>query len=305
MTTYEALAGETPVMPRWYAHGLNRVGVYRTAAAVARAVPRRARLTLAARVADLVAPRFPAERAVVARNVARILPATSAEARARVVREVFRHFAMCFADLITANRARGADRLIAGVEGAAALDAAADGRGVVVVTAHLGNWELGGRMLARQLARFTHVVVAAEADPRVEDFLRGGAAPVRFHRRGAPAAVLPLVPALRRGDVVAMQGDRALGTRGDVLVPFFGAPAPFPLGPFILARAAGVAVVPAFCVLGADRRYTVRVGEPIEVKPAAEPEALARWVAALEAEVARHPEQWFNFFDVWSPPPAR
>src|SRR5204862_187569 len=72
--------------------------------------------------------------------------------------------------------------------------------------------------------------------------------------------------ALRRGEIVALQGDRALGTRGDVLQPFFGAPAAFPLGPFVLARAAGAPVVPAFCVLDADRRYRVVVGAPSSVE---------------------------------------
>lgn len=293
-------------VPPWYAHRFNRLPVYRAAAALTAVLSRRARLALARSLADVLAPRFPAERAAVERTVRRVLPAASADERARVVADVFRHFAMCFADLVTANRARRTERLLAAVVGAEhAHAAAAAGRGVVVVTAHVGNWELGGRLLARQLARPTHVVVAAEADPRLERFLRGGPAPVRFVRRGAPTAALSLVPALRRGDVVALQGDRALGTRGDVAVPFFGADAAFPLGPFVLARAAGVAVLPAFCLLGADRRYTVSVEPPIEVEAGSESDALARWAGALEAVVARHPEQWFNFFDVWSPLPAR
>jgi lauroyl/myristoyl acyltransferase len=127
---------------------------------------------------------------------------------------------------------------------------------------------------------------------------------VHFVIRGDPMQGLPLVTALRRGEVVAMQGDRALGTRGDVCVEFFGTPAAFPVGPFRLARAAGVPVVPSFCVLGADRRYSVQVGAPIVVgeDPA---DALHTWVRVLEAEVTAHPDQWFNFFDVWSQCPER
>ena len=64
-------------------------------------------------------------------------------------------------------------------------------------------------------------------------------AELRFVTRRHPTAMLPLVAALRRGEAVAMQGDRPLGTRGDAIVSFFGAPAAFPLGPFVLARAAG------------------------------------------------------------------
>jgi lauroyl/myristoyl acyltransferase len=116
--------------------------------------------------------------------------------------------------------------------------------------------------------------------------------------------MVSLVRALRRGDVVALQGDRSLGTRGDSVVEFFGAPAAFPRGPFVLARAAGVPVVPAFCVLGPDRRYTVVVAPALEVTAGAEEAAVARWVDTLERMVRRTPEQWFNFYDVWSSVPA-
>jgi predicted LPLAT superfamily acyltransferase len=116
--------------------------------------------------------------------------------------------------------------------------------------------------------------------------------------------MMPLVGALRRGEVVALQGDRALGTRGDVTVDFFGAPATFPLGPFVLARAARVPMLPAFCLLGHDLRYTVVIAEPIHVALGEETAALARWARILETAVRRAPEQWFNFFDVWSASPA-
>jgi len=103
------------------------------------------------------------------------------------------------------------------------------------------------------------------------------------------------------GEVVAVQGDRALGTRGDMLVPFFGAPAPFPLGPFLLAGAVGVPVVPAFCLLDPEHRYLVKVAEPLEVARGGAEDAARRWVAILEETVREHPTQWFNFFDIWSP----
>jgi lauroyl/myristoyl acyltransferase len=292
--------------PRWYTHRLNRPAVYRAGAVLAGAMPRPARLALARSLARRAAGWFPTERARVRENVARVRPDLDAAARERLVGEVFRHFAICFADLISTNRrVVRPERLLTRVEGDEhLLNVLADGRGLVLVTAHLGNWELGGRLIAARLRRPTHVVVAAEADPGVERFLRGGDSPIRFVRRGDPRAMVPLVGALRRGEVVALQGDRALGTRGDVTVDFFGAPAAFPLGPFVLARAAGVALVPAFCLLDADRRYMVVVEESIRVAAGEEFEALGRWVRVLEATVRRAPEQWFNFFDVWSTSPA-
>jgi KDO2-lipid IV(A) lauroyltransferase len=293
----------TAPAPRWYAHRFNRASVYRLGALLAAALPRPARLRAAQAIAVLAAGRFPTERAVVRGNLARIVPGATPERLDALVGDVFRRFAVCFTDLISTNRGADLERLIADVHGMAELEhAARAGRGVVVLTAHVGNWELAGRLLAQHGARPTHVVVAAEADPAVERFLRGGAAPVRFVARTAPTASLSLVSALRRGEIVALQGDRALGTRGDVLQPFFGAPAAFPLGPFLLARAAGAPVVPAFCLLDDDRRYRIVVGSPAGVTPGGERAALARWVAALEDVVRAHPTQWFNFFDVWSPP---
>jgi len=293
--------------PRWYAHGLNRAAAYRAAALVSAALPRRARLAIAAGVGPLVGRRLPGERAMVRANLAHIAPSLDAPARERMVDDVFRHFAMCFADLVSSNRKAGALRsLLAGIDGLDRLDAAArGGRGMILLTAHLGNWELAGRLLGLQSPRPTHVVVAAEVDPRVQRFLRSGPAPVRFVTRTHPTASLTLLAALRRDEVVAMQGDRALGTRGDATVDFFGAPASFPLGPFLLARAAGAPVLSAFCALGRDRRYTISVGEPLRVEADGERAALERWVGALEAAVRRNPEQWFNFYDVWGGAPAR
>lgn len=290
--------------PQWYAHRLNRPIVYPTVALVAGGLPRRARVAMASAVGAAAMRAFPAERRVMEANLARVLPEADAASRAALARQVFRHFAVCFVDLLVANRRpRAADRLLARVEGRERL-ADPGGRGLVVLTAHLGNWDLAGRLLARHLARPTHVVLAPEADADVERFLRrGDGGPLRFVTRREPTDALPLLAALRRGEIVGLQGDRALGGRGDVRVPFFGAPAAFPLGPFLLARAAGATVVPAFCVLGADRRYTITIGEPIPLA-GGEHEALRCWVRALEAAVRAHPEQWFNFFDVWSVSPA-
>jgi lauroyl/myristoyl acyltransferase len=210
-------------------HWLNQAPFYRAAAAVAARLPRGARLPVAGALGRVLARAFRREAAVVRANLARVVPGLSAEARARQVRELFGHFAMCVADLL----------------------------------------------------------------------------PVRFVTLRSPADSLPLVAALRRGEIVGMQGDRALGHRGDVPVPFFGAPVLFPLGPFLLARAAAVPVLPAFCVLRADRRYAVHVQAPLRVERGEEEAALHRWVHGLGAVIARHPTQWFSFFDPWSVQHAR
>jgi KDO2-lipid IV(A) lauroyltransferase len=93
-------------------------------------------------------------------------------------------------------------------------EAVARGRGCVSITAHLGNWELAGRALGI-LGRPVHIVMAPEIDPAVEALLaNGGHAGVRFVRLTSPIVGAQLVAALRRGDIVAFQLDRAIGGRG-------------------------------------------------------------------------------------------
>jgi KDO2-lipid IV(A) lauroyltransferase len=220
----------------------------------------------------------------------------------RAVEETFARFGACFADLLTLNRQppERLERALAAAEGDQHLrEALAGGRGAIVLTAHLGNWELGGRLMARRHARPTHVVLSTEQDAALEGYLRVGAPGVTFVTRRQATAALPLWAALRRNEVVAMQVDRAAGGRGDAMAPFFGAPAAFPLGPFLLARASGAPIVPAFCPMTDDGRYRVVVEPAIRVGRGEEPAALAAVIGALERMVARHPTQWFNFYDVW------
>lgn len=284
--------------PRWYWHSYNRAHLYRLAEVLG-LLPRRVRLALAGALGRL-APRFlPSELAAV-RATLEIVTGASGARLDELCAGVFRDFALCFSDLVSTNR-RPAQRLlpyIGAVNGADQVDELSGG--IISVTAHVGNWELAGRLLAARSARRTHIVVAPDA-PELERWVRRDGEGMRFVPRLKPAIGVELLAALRRGEVVAVQGDRALGTRGDVWIPFFGRPAPFPLGPFLLARAAGAPIVAAFCILDRQARYTVHVAKPILVERGEEEAAARAWVSALEDVVRDHPTQWFNFFDVWRP----
>jgi lauroyl/myristoyl acyltransferase len=285
--------------PRWYAHPYNRAALYRVAAAAHR-LPRGARLGIARRAGRLAARLLPVERAVIRRALAQMTGATGARLDALTL-DVFGYFGMYFSDLVSTNR-EPVGRLLGYVGSMSGVERLVQPeQGVISLTAHVGNWELAGRLLALGAARPTHVVVAAEEARALERWVRRDGDRVRFVPRTHPTVSLELLAALRRGEVVAMQGDRALGNRGDVLVPFFGRPAPFPVGPFVLARAAGVPILAAFCVLGDDHRYTLTVADPLTVKPGSEEDSLRAWVARLEEVVGARPTHWFNFFDIWSP----
>jgi Kdo2-lipid IVA lauroyltransferase/acyltransferase len=299
------MSTDTAAHPSWYSHGLNRLAYYRLAGGVAGPLPRRFRLGLARVVGRAAGRRLAGERARVRGNLARIMPQAAAETLDRAVGETFANFAACFSDFLTINRGSPA-RLgdyVSSRTGEEHLDlACASGRGVILLTAHLSNWEFGGRLLVPRLDRPAHIVLAGEQDADLERYLRREGERLRFVTRRHATSTLGLLAALRRNEAVAMQGDRPTGERGDVLVDFFGAPAAFAIGPFVLARAAGAPVVPAYCAMEADRRYRVTVEPPIWVKPGEEVAALTTMVATLERAIRAHPTQWFNFFDVWSCP---
>src|SRR5262245_26282208 len=285
--------------PQWYAHCYNRAELYRMAAALSW-LPRRARLGLARGVGRLAARRLPAERAVVARTLG-VMTGATGHRLDQLAAELFAEFAMIFSDLVCSSR-QPMRRLLTQVGERTGVEQFNRISGAVIpLTAHVGNWDLAGRLLAQNVGRPTHVVVAPEEAEALKTWLRRDGDGVRFVARSRPTISLELMAVLRRGEVVALQGDRAFGNRGDVTVPFFGWPVFFPVGPFRLASATGAPVAPAFCTLEADRNYRVTVLEPLLVTPGGEEDALRHWVAILEQVVGRRPTQWFNFFDIWNP----
>jgi KDO2-lipid IV(A) lauroyltransferase len=258
------------------------------------------RLRFASGIGRVAASFVPRERAA-ARHTLSIVTGMTGGRLAALTARLFAEYAMCFSDLIAGAR-YGADGRLANVRaltGAAHLQSLR--AGVVSVTAHVGNWDMACRLLARESARPTHIVVAPEEVPALERWVRRDGNGARFVPRTKPTIAITLMGALRRGEAVGMQGDRALGTAGDVAVEFFGRPAPFPVGPFRLAAATGVPLVPAFCTLGAGGGYDVEVHAPLVIPRGSEQDALRVWVAHLERLVRARPTQWFNFFDIWNP----
>lgn len=246
---------------------------------------------------------MPREYAAVQRNLQQILPSASAAEISQRAQALFSHFACFFTDLLSLNRAalHVQQRYIHDIHGGEHLQAAlASPQGFVAATAHLGNWDLAGRLLC-SYGKTVHVVMAPEQDSAIQQFLREQRTPAGLHFLGnaEAGAFVQLLMYLRRGDIVAVQADRATGHRSDRLVPFFGAPASLPLGPFILAGAAQVPVLPCFCLMRSDQRYEIFVHAPFVVQRGQEEAALQRMVSILERYVAMAPEQWCNFYEVW------
>lgn len=302
-----------PRRSRW-AEGYHEWAMRRGFPVLVRIAPRWPRwvLHLGARVIiDSVMAVYPAPKREIDKNLRRILGPGAPRRRVRRARRRMIHnlayywvdmFRFC---LMPYEETR---KVLARVTGLEHLERAAEaGRGVILLTAHMGNWEVGG-VFMREQGLPVSVVYVPDQSPHAEEFralLRRSMEieEIAIDPR-AELSSLPVLRALKEGRVVALQGDRDFNDRGE-WVDFFGAPAPFPLGPMMLARLTGAALVPTFIVYNDDRDLEVELGEPIQVSPegdrrVAAREALERWVAALEEAVRRWPTQWYTFYDFWA-----
>jgi KDO2-lipid IV(A) lauroyltransferase len=196
--------------------------------------------------------------------------------------------------------------LVAEACGNAHIDAAlARGKGVILITAHLGNWELGGMTLALRGLPMTIVTMqepTAELTRWRENYRqRLGIKTITVGEE--TFSFLEMVHALRRNEFVAMLVDRPYEGTGSP-VRFFGGEAFFSTGPALLWQHTGAAVLPAFTLQNERGTYVSFAEAPIEMESAAGPrEALAqntqRIATAFEAIIRSHPEQWFNYVPVW------
>lgn len=185
----------------------------------------------------------------------------------------------------------------------------AEGRGLVLVTAHLGAWEIMAQVLQGVAPRVTLVMhdgVQASMRKTIDDLSEGRAFRVLW-TDGSPSAAAAILAALSEGDLVGMMGDRVLAGQG-VQVSLLDGPATFPTGPYAVAAAAKAPLLHAFAVREGFRRYGFFATPPEQLtfsdRRDKQPD-LVRWASAfaasLEPHLRRHPTQWGNLFSVWGP----
>lgn len=222
---------------------------YRTAAFLAGVLPARLADALASALARLAfSARVPA-RAVLECNLARVLPAIAVGARRDCARAGFETFARAFARFLRAPRTPMAD-----ISGRAHLVAArADGRGVILLSAHLGDWEQGAERLAAE-GLVVHLAARTHASRTIDRLFaqRRAAAGVRVLPPGAIYA--GAAAALRRGECVALMADRGAARSGGASVCAWAA---------ALAQRTGAVVLPAVCISGPEGRAVLVVEAPL------------------------------------------
>jgi len=186
------------------------------------------------------------------------------------------------------------------------VDALRLGRGVVLVTGHIGNWDISAKNL-REYDQPINLVMAREPNATSQEYVRHmrERAGVRvIYSDSSVFSALNMIRALRQNEIVAIQLDRMLNLGGARSVPFFGAPTAFPSGPFVLARLAGAPLIPVFIPRLGTRHYAVRFGSRLMLsREARDAHALDRAMRAVvgefEAIIREFPSQWFQFAPFW------
>ena len=222
----------------------------------------------------------------------------------RVVR-VFANFGWSLTDATVYRMSKG--RFKYELERARFLDQLAAAKGGIVLTAHMGNYDLGAALFAEKFHRRIRMVRAPEPDALAAQHLdlalqqsSAGAVRVGYSSDGT-ALAFDLLNALRSGEIISIQGDRVTGEVARAPVKFFNREIFLPNGPFVLSFVSEKPIYPLFIVRTGFRQYKIIAREPIicsrgnSSREAIIADAMQCWAQVLEEIVSSYWPQWFAF----------
>ena len=254
-----------------------------------------------ARLVDRVMPRL---RRAALHNLAFAYPDMSEEERTSIADGMFRSLGRMiysFSRLPRIN-AGNVDQWI-GYEGLEHYQAAkAEGRGILIATAHLGNWELSAFTHAI-MTEPMHLVVRPLDNPRIDQFVerrRRLTGNQVIAKGDAPRAILR---ALRKNEAIGVLIDQNTSLREGVFVNFFGVPACATSAFARLAARTGAVVIPGYALWSeARQRYVLRFDAAVPITGDVQADT-QRIHTHLENVIRQYPDQWFWLHRRWKTRP--
>jgi predicted LPLAT superfamily acyltransferase len=186
---------------------------------------------------------------------------------------------------------------------------AAGNTGCLLISAHLGNFEMAGHMLERLDARVNIIMLDAEYQ-RIRNYL-SSFTQKSFHViaiRDDNAHVFEINTALENKEILCIHGDRFLEGSKTLQIEFLGKIARFPTGPFYLAMKYGIPVSFVFAMKEGISHYHFYATTPKyylqQGNPARRDEMLKTiiqdYITEVEQKLRQYPEQWFNYYNFWA-----
>jgi len=220
----------------------------------------------------------------------------------RTIRQVFINYGRYMVDffLLPQLPPRKLQTFFSHIRGENVLqEALAKGKGAILLSAHVGNWEVGGCML--HLLNYPFAVVVMGHNSVLTNTLvnrlrcRNGIKVITADK--SPFSVIQVLRYLNRNGIVAMSGDRDYFGTGQA-VRFLGKKITLPVGPVRLAMKSGAALIPAFVLKQADGRYFGVLESAIPlVLEGKQDEAITRNLEMsariFEKYIRRFPDQWY------------
>ena len=227
--------------------------------------------------------------------------------RQDLIRRVFQHFTRA----LLVEFLKGSDMTLAQMRQRVTLDsleplltAEARGKGVIIIAAHLGNWEWSAKYLA--LSGHPMMLIARQSEDKkfnsLTDRIRGSDGNIIHPRGDSPRALLKT---LRENGRIAIVPDQK---SEDVFVPFFGKLAGTVAGPAVLALKTGATLLPLFCPRQPDGTYKMIFYPPIIPASTGDRDAdvlriMTQLTATVEDIIRQYPDQWLWLHDRWRVPP--
>jgi len=234
-------------------------------------------------------------------NLTRAFPELSVGEVDVLARESFRHLGCAFGEWVHSStwEPERLTQLIA-LEGAEhILRAREQGRGAMLLGAHYDNWEWGGAAIGLRIPSFA-AVAKSVYDPRLDRLVR------EWRARAGVATIdarntRGLLRHLHEGGALGVLADQSMKEVVHAMVPWFGSPAPTPVGQLRLAAKTGAVVMTGFLHRRGDSR--VMVVEPLadHVRLGEEPQVMMAYNRRLEALVRTRPALWPWLHDRWKP----
>jgi Kdo2-lipid IVA lauroyltransferase/acyltransferase len=273
-------------------------------------MPRRMALAAGAALGGVAWHALPRLRRTGLRNLAMAFPGMPANERVRVLRSLYRNLGRQLAEFCQMRRYTPENtRERIRYEGLEHYRSAREkGSGVLIVTAHMGAWELSS--FWHSLMGYPMTMVIRRLDnPRVDRLVNG----IRclhgnkvVHKDDFARGLLA---AMHRGETVGILMDTNMTPPQGVFVPFFGVPACTASGLARVAARTGAAVLPGFMVREPNEgKYVLRFGEEIPMAQSGDDESdvvenTARFTAAIEQAIRRYPDQWLWVHRRWKTRP--
>ena len=210
------------------------------------------------------------------------------------------------------------DRAVAGITKDFSLDTnvlsqllalTGEGKGLILISAHTGCWDMGPLVLAEHTGLTISVLAhkdAYDVDKHAFEHTGKEAPYTIIGPEDGPCVPVALMKRLHQGELVCMMGDRSLNDQEhSVGASFLGDIAPFPYTPYRLSSATGAPVAVFFALRTGICRGRLLLADVIRVPgglgnaPENYQPYVQRFAATLEAFTRENPYQFFNFFDLW------